>query len=332
MKRKTLLFVLILTLALILGMSQVVAGQAPVREPSKSLLASGLEGGAGSAIGPDGALYVTERVPGRISRVDPQTGDVTTFANGLPAAVLPLGGVMDVAFVDDTAYALVTLVGTDVGGNSDVGIYRIDGPTSNTLIADIGAWSIANPPNTSFAVPTGVQYAMDNYRGGFLVTDGHHNRVLRIKLSGAISEMMTFGNTVPTGLAVHGKTVYMGEAGAVPHLPEDGRVVSFTPQSSGATVIASGAPLLVDVEFGLGRTLYALSQGEWDGVAEGSPAFPDTGALMEVQSDGTVVSVMDNLDRPTSVDFIGGTAYVVTLDGEVWMIENASNPPYGLSR
>ena len=149
------------------------------------LFVSGLQGATGSAIGPGGALYVTEGALGRILRVDPQTGDVTTFASGLPPAVIPgLGGAIDVAFIGSTAYALVTLVGPDVGGTSTVGIYRIDGPDSYTVIADIGAFAIANPPDTEFFVPTGVQYAIEPFRGGFLVTDGHHNRVLRVSHDG----------------------------------------------------------------------------------------------------------------------------------------------------
>ena len=57
----------------------------PDREPQ--LLASGLSGGFGSTIGPDGALYVTEPSVGEISRIDPRTGAVTTFASGLPTNV-----------------------------------------------------------------------------------------------------------------------------------------------------------------------------------------------------------------------------------------------------
>lgn len=156
----------------------------PLAGPTVSLLATGLQGASGSTLGPGGALYVAEGAAGRISRVDPQTGEITTFASGLPPAVAPIGGAMDVAFVGQTAYVLVTLVGPDVGGDAVNGIYRLDGPTGFTVVANIGEFSLANPPKTAFAVPSGVQYALETYRGGFLVTDGHHNRVLRVTRGG----------------------------------------------------------------------------------------------------------------------------------------------------
>jgi hypothetical protein len=125
----------------------------------------------------------------------------------------------------------------------------------------------------------------------------------------------------------------MAEAGPVPHLPETGKVVSFGPKSPAATEVASGARLLVDVEFGRGRTLYALSQGIWPlGNPEGSPAMPNTGALVQVNRDGTFSVVTEGLNQPTSLDFIGNTAYVVTLGGEVWKIDGVGCPPYGASR
>jgi hypothetical protein len=275
---------------------------------------------------------VTEGAVGRISQVDPKTGEVSTFASGLPNWIVGFGGPVDVAFIGDTAYALVTLVGPDVGGSDIVGIYRVDGPNSFTVVADIGEFSLNNPPETSFFIPTGVQYALETYRGGFLVTDGHHNRVLRVTLDGEITELITFDNIVPTGLAVRGETVYMAEAGPVPHTAADGKIMSFEFRSPSATGVASGARLAVDVEFGLGRSLYALSQGVWDGAREGSPALPNTGALMEVEPDGSFSVVVDGLDRPTSVEFFGNTAYVATLGGEIWKIDNVSGPPYGAPR
>jgi sugar lactone lactonase YvrE len=300
------------------------AGAAPRHgHPTAHLLVTGLQGGSGSTIGPDRALYVTESAAGRITRVNPRTGATTTYASGLPELIpaAGFGGPVDIAFIGRTAYVLVTLVGPDVGGSDVVGIYRVDGPNSFTVVADIGAFSIANPPATDFFVPSGVQYALQAYRGGFLVTDGHHNRVLRVTRDGEISELITFGNIVPTGLVVRGRTIYLAEAGPVPHAPEDGKVVAFRPKSTSVREVASGSPLLVDVEIGRGHRLYALSQGVGSDGPEGAPALPNTGALVKVNRDGTFTVVIDGLNQPTSLEFIGKTAYVVTLGGEIWKIK-----------
>jgi hypothetical protein len=354
MNTKSLVIGLFLSLAIVIGNTNADAKK-PVQEPSIELLVSGLAGGSGSAIGPDGALYVTEAHAGRISRVDPETGEITTFASGLPLRMpgFPFGGVVDVAFIGKTAYALVTLVGTDVGGNDIVGIYRVDGPNSFTVVADIGEFNSQNPPTIPFPffVPSGAQYALENFRGGFLVTDGHLNRVLQVNLKGEVAEVIGFPNIVPTGIAVSGNTVYVGEAGPVPHLPENGRVLSFEFKASECGIdakpahgksqgkkkcvgsrVAAGEPLIVDVEFGHGHRLYALSQGPGQlGAPDGTPAVPNTGALVEVNENGTFTLVVEGLDQPTSLEFIGNTAYVVTYGGEIWKIDNVSAPPFGAS-
>jgi hypothetical protein len=295
-------------------------------DPEPVKLVSGLAGGSGSTIGPGGALYVPEPAAGKISRVDPRTGQVTTFATGLPPLIpaVGIGGAMDVEFIGNTAYVLVTLVGADVGGDDVVGIYRMTGPHSFTVVADIGAFAMSHPPSTSFFVPTGVQYALESFRNGFLVTDGHHNRVLHVTRDGAVSEFIAFGNIVPTGLALAGNIVFMSEAGPVPHTPADGKVIAFGPWRHFVWEVASGAPLLVDVELGRGYELFALSQGTWNGVAEGSPALPFTGALVKAHLDGSFSIVADGLNIPTSMEIIGDTAYVVSLVGEIWKIDDIS--------
>lgn len=325
---------LLLSLATLIAASATLGARAqpPFGPPTTTLLVTGLEGASGSTIGPGGALFVTEGAAGRISRVDPQSGEVTTYASGLPQSIIGIGGAIDVAFIGSTAYALVTLVGFDVGGSAIVGIYRVDGPSAFTVIANVGEFSMNNPPSTPFDLPTGLQYALEPYRGGFLVTDGHHNRVLHVTLHGEVSEFRSFGNIVPTGLTVSGNTVLMAEAGPAPHLPQDGKIVSFGPRSPMVTEVASGAPLLVDVEFGRGRTLYALSQGVWDGAFPGSPALPNTGALVQVDSHGSFTVIMDGLNLPTSLEFIGNTVYIVNLAGEIWRMDGVSSPPYGTFR
>lgn len=283
---------------------------------------------SGSTIGPDGALYVTDPNAGSVLRVDVETGELTTVAEGLAPQTLGVGGAMDVAFVDDIAYVLVTMVGGDIVdgdhiGDDTVGIYRVEGDGSFTEIADIGAWSIQYPPETDFFITTGVQYALQPYGSGFLVSDGHHNRVLQVGLDGTIEEMIAFDNIVPTGLATSGPLVMIAQAGPLPHLPEDGRVVALGPTSADVVDVAAGAPLVVDVEFGPDGRLFVLSQGQWDEVGEGTPALPDTGRLLEVDWSGELVPVVDAtgaeivLDRPTSLELVGDTAYVVSLAGAV---------------
>jgi hypothetical protein len=271
---------------------------------------------------------------GIIYRIDPNTGTRTTFASGLPQLLAPvgIGGITDVAFIGSTAYALVTLVHDPVlfpTGQVD-GIYRIDGPNSFTVIADLGAYNVANPPTGfSFFVSTGVSYSIQTYRGGFLVTDGHLNRVLHVTLDGNITVVQRFGDIVPTGLAVHGNEIYLSQAGPVPHLPENGKVVKFSGTSAVSTV-ASGASLIVDVEFGRGQTLFALSQGPGvPGAPDGSPAQPNTGSLLRVNADGTFTVLADEIDRPTSMEIIGNSAYIVTLSGAIWVVDNIASAPFG---
>ena len=345
--RKRMMIVLAVVLPFSIAMSVAMAASAapPAATPTVTPhWVTGLAAGSGSTVGPDGALYVPEPASGKIFRVDPDTGTRTTFGRCLPTWVIPLGGAMDVAFIGNTLYALVTLVSDPfppIGVHPVVdGIYRVDGLDSCSVVADIGAFAVAHTPNANIFLVTGVQYAMTPYRGGFLVTDGHHNRVYRVTLDGTVSEFITFGNVVPTGLQVLGNTIYMTEAGHAPHHPEDGKVVAFSQGSSTATVVASGARLLVDVERGRGNTLFALSQGDFPACNElsgqcsamaGTPALHNTGSLLKVNNDGTLTEVAgtEGLDQPTSLTIIGTTAYVITLGGEISRIDNISGPNYG---
>ena len=215
------------------------AGAGKPGEPTVTELATFAAGecadgicGSGSTVGPDGFLYVPDSTRGQIQRIDPRSGTVTTFADGLPLQLPGVGGggVADIAFLGRTAYVLVTGTSkfwTDLVGSSNPpaaeGIYRLDrigaGSTQATLIADLYTWSEQNPPGHSgIFIPGGYTYALEQYKRGFLVTDGHHNRVLRVETNGDISVFHDFAeNIVPTGLESKGPGVLVGQAGPVPH-------------------------------------------------------------------------------------------------------------------
>ncbi len=297
-------------------------------------LLKGMGVSLGSAIGRGGDLFVPDGKTGSILRIDPRSGQSTTFATGLPPLIpdVGIGGVVDVEFLGGKAYALVTMVDDpNLFPTGQVnGLYRIDGPNKYKIIADIGAFNLAHPPTGfEFFVSTGVLYSIQAYGHGFLVTDGHLNRVLFVTLDGKIKILKRFDNIVPTGLDLKGNQIFLSQAGPVPHLPENGKIVTFNTFSHRVKTLASGAPLLVDVEFGRGWELFALSQGDFSGDPEGSPALPNTGSLVKVKADGTFKIIADELNQPTSLEIIGNTAYIVTLSGDVWAIGNISGSSYG---
>src|SRR5262249_49538019 len=138
--------------------------------------------------------------------------------------------------------------------------------------------------------------------------------------------LLQFGDVVPTGMARWGTDFYMSQSG--PLLPGDpateiGQVVAFDIKKLNPVEVVGGIPLPVDVEFGPGRVLYVLwhvTHVHYD--YEGSPADPNTGALLRVNPDHTTTTVLSDINLPTSLKFIGNTAFIVCYTGEIWKIEN----------
>ena len=102
-------------------------------------------------------------------------------------------------------------------------------------------------------------------------------------------------------------------------LTKEGKVVAITPRSDAPVEIASGAPLIVDVEFGPDHRLYALSQGIWTlpplPSNAGAPASANTGSLTRVDRHGRLTPVAGPLDRPTSVAFSRSSASLIFESG-----------------
>ncbi|HSF97438.1 MAG TPA: hypothetical protein VLA55_01995 [Ornithinibacter sp.] len=332
------LFTLALVVGCVLPISGAQARQLAPPGPDISVLnAKALGGlGSGSTIGPDGALYVTHSLGGKLLRIDPDSGAATVIGRGLPKQVpgFGVGGPMDVSFIGDVAYVMVSVAGADVGGPDELmGIYRLKKNGTFAVFADVGTWSRNHPPtDPDWFVGQGVQYSMDVWRGGFLVTDAHLGRVIRVNRHGRISELVGFGSTdsVPLGLEVVDGEVFLTTAGPIPHVPSASKIREV--RRNGTTkVVARWGPgyrgnrgLIVDVEDSDGP-MYGLLQGHWNLEPtfenEGFPAAHDTGEIVVVRGGGTFRTVVRKLDQPTSMELVGDVAYVVTYTGTVLRIE-----------
>jgi hypothetical protein len=316
------------------GASEKPAHAAPKVTVLNGNALSGL--GSGSTIGPDGALYVTNGTDGTLVRIDPRSGAATVVGRGLPTRVIDIGGPMDVSFLGDRAYVLVTTVSADVGGpaRNVTGIYRMRDDGTFAVFADLGRWSSKHPPkDPDWFVPSGVQYSMDVWRRGFVVTDAHLGRVIRVDHRGRISELVAFPttNAVPLGLEVADGRVYVSLAGPIPHVPANSHIGLVRRDGTVKEVAGWGADytgnrgLLLDVEQGRRDRFYGLLQGYWNleptPENEGFPAAPRTGEIVVARPDGTFRTVVSRLDRPTSLELVGHSAFVVTVTGKVLRID-----------
>lgn len=289
--------------------------------------------GGGITVGSDGQLYTTNANDGTVVRIDPDSGEATVAGRGLPKQVIDIGGATDVAFVDDRLFALVSLAGADVEApDSLMGVYVLGDGGEFELFADLGTWSAEHPPaDTDFFLPQGVQYSMDPWNGGLLVSDTHLGRIIEVSAGGAISEFYAFESTdaVPLGIETSGDEVLVCTPGPIPHAPESS--VVYEVRDGSHTNVAAWGPdyrgstaVIMDIEHGADDRLFAVLQGVWSleptAENEGLPADATTGELVVVD-DGEFRTLATGLDQPTAVEVIDDRAFVVTLTGTIVRVD-----------
>ena len=284
-------------------------------------------------------------VRGSLTAYDTETGERTTVADGIPSGANPeLGdqvGAADVAFIGSTLYLLLTHGGEEWGfPDTPTGIYRVEDDGDLDLVADIGEFNKDNPVE---AITSGSQvdievggnpYAMITRGDVFYVSDGNHNRLLRVSTGGDISEITEFpDHPVSTGIAsTDSGPFYVGYLGRAPFLPADGKVVSVDASSGAITEIASGEPMITGVQQAADGSLYALQFNDTEDAGEAFFA-PGTGKVLTVNDDGTMSPLITGLSFATFMEFDGDTLYIanagITPGGQIIKVENFSTvePP-----
>jgi len=322
---------------------------------SGTQLVSGLRGPINARIGPDGMIYVAESgtggatdftgadgtvyhngLTGRISKIDPGTGTRTTVIDNLPSNGGSEGaaGPTDVAFLNGQIYYLQTHGGAGCGfPGTPTGIYRISGGSA-TLVADIGAFNLADPVDgvkdhvQADVEAGGNPYAMITRGSTFLVTDGNQNQVMQVTQAGAITRLMQFHNhPVATGITYQGSgPLYVTTLGQFPFKNDDGILWKVTYPGGVATQVAHGAGSLTNTAYGPNGQLYVLTIGN-QAADPGGPAPWDfgSGRILRVEADGTLTPIVAGLMMPTSLVFNGNTAYVVGLLGDITKIDGFSS-------
>ena len=230
----------------------------PGASPGAPQLLASLAGGAasGSAIGPGGALYVPQPATGEIWRIDPRSGAKTLYASGLPTRFR--GFRSAVSWTSRSRDRRRTRLSASSGQRSR--------PTSSHVIRGSGSTAStgrrARPSSQTSAVRMREPAAAD------LPDRGSDRRAVRAR---AVPRWLPRHRRAPQpgslrdarrqrvrDPAVRGRRPdragrlgqhgLPGRGGPVPHLPQNGKVVSFRPGASTTTDVAAGARLAVDVE------------------------------------------------------------------------------------
>ena len=343
----------------------LLGGSSTAREHEPSvnvrLFATGLTNPRGLKFGPDGYLYVAEAGyptgtltkapaglggncsagasgPGdyfgsltgsRISRID-SNGNVTTFVDNLPSSEASglSSGVADIAFIDDTIYAIFAGAGCSHGVPTIPNeVIRINRHGSPTAIADLSAFvqthPVANPTDaiTGDFEPDGTWYSMIAAHGDLYAIEPNHGELDKITTRGNISRVIDIsasqGHVVPTAVA-HRGIFYVGNLGQFnPDQLNTQSVFQINP-SGHLKVFATGLSKVLGVAFDDRDRLYVL---ETSYSTTNPGPIPGTGRLIRVLPDGKQEVLIDS----TSGDLVVPTAMTFGPHGALYI----SNVGYG---
>jgi hypothetical protein len=246
-------------------------------------------------------------------------------ASGFPSTT-GLGGtigVADVAFLNDTLYALIGGGGCSHGNpNNPSGIAEVNQSTGKwNMIADIGAWLKTHPAAFVSAddfEPDGTLYSMIPVDGRLYAVEPNHGQVISVTPKGKIKETIDIseaeGHIVPTSIAHRHGYFYVGNLNLFPVEPQWARILTvgkdrldddfargFDDDDTNWRIVNSkaGFTTVVAVDFGPeDGLLYALELND----ARDFPT-PSSGKVVRVLRSGKIQEVVTGLTVPTGMTF-----------------------------
>jgi sugar lactone lactonase YvrE len=301
------------------------------------VVAAGLTNPRGFAWGPDGSLYLALAGSGGETRFEIAEGftlelglssSVVTVADGCATPVAPglvsahwvepgwVWGTMDVAFLDDELYVLVSGAGpTWLSPTSFSGVFRLNDDGTMTLVADVTTWLPEHPP--AFTPPDynadGSLFDLEAAGDALLVSEAVGGQLLRVTPEGEISTLVDLseGHLVPTGIAVDAEgNAYVGFETSPPYPDGASKVVKVTPDGT-VSDEWTGLTAVTDVAIGPDGALYAVEMAT--GNLDEEPFLnPASGRVVRQNGPDGVDEVLTDIAYPVNLGFDADGALYVT--------------------
>jgi len=312
-------------------------------------IASGLSNPRGFGWGPDGVLTLALAGTGGETRIADFPGftvdiglssSIATVAEGCTTTVVKglvstlweeagwIWGAMDVAFLGDEAYALLSGAGpSNFSPSSFSGVFKLNADGTMTLVADLTTWLPQHPP--AFVPPDygsdGSLFDLEAAGDALLLSEAVGGQLLRVTPAGDIATVadLSEGHLVPTGIAVDAEgNAYVGFETAAPYGDGNSKVVKVTPDGT-VSDAWTGLTVVTDVAFGPDGALYAaeMATGFTEGVAD---MPPDSGRIVRQTGPDTLEPVVSDLPYPVHIGF--------DADGQLVIAAPAFGPDAGVGQ
>src|SRR5215212_6431095 len=332
--RRVMSLVLVLTfVSPMVPMARAQDSATPTAGPLSSgltVLANGLDSPRGFTWGPDGTLYLA--VAGRggddllpapgFTIHNGLTSSVATVADGCTTPVVQglvstfweapgwLWGAMDVTFLNDELYVLVSGAGPAwASPSSRSGVFRINDDGTMTLVGDISSWlpehpPQAAPPEMSPENPDGSLFDLEATSDALLLSEAVNGLIIEVTPEGEISLLadLSAQHPVPTGIAVDAEdNAYVTFETTPPYGEASTKVVKITPDGT-VSDAWTGLTRVADLEFGPDGKLYAAELST--GNTETAPfVHPNTGQIVRQSGPDSLEVVAEGLDFPVGLGF-----------------------------
>jgi hypothetical protein len=258
----------------------------------------------------------------RISSVDVRTGKRETVAADLPSSMTSpeiggeISGVADVAFVGGRLYALISGAGCSHGLAGTVNsVSRIERDGSVTQVADLSHFLMTHPvahPEPADFEPDGTWFSMVEAGGALYAVEPNHGEVDVVSRDGSIRRLIdvsaTQGHVVPTSIAVHGDSFFLGNLGEFePGSEGKAGVFRLDRHSGEIESFTAGLTAVTGVAWHRGH-VFALEA--FTGSFAPAPSVAATGTVVRLDDDGKWTPVVTGLNFPTAMVFRGNDLFV----------------------